>query len=57
FFFKENGTTKAKMKSDHHQAQTQRLYDGALRSQGRPLYTSLDLAALEKRSKKKAGGR
>ncbi|GCB78934.1 hypothetical protein scyTo_0018675 [Scyliorhinus torazame] len=37
------------------QTQTQRLHDGALRSQGGPLYASLDLAALEKRSKKKAG--
>ncbi|XP_038643171.1 immunoglobulin kappa light chain-like isoform X2 [Scyliorhinus canicula] len=42
---------------NHRQAQTQSLHDGALRSQGGPLYASLDLAALEKKSKKKAGRR
>ncbi|XP_038643125.1 immunoglobulin kappa light chain-like isoform X2 [Scyliorhinus canicula] len=42
---------------NHRQVQTQKLHDGALRSQGGPLYASLDLAALEKRSKKKAGRR
>ncbi|XP_038643129.1 immunoglobulin kappa light chain-like isoform X2 [Scyliorhinus canicula] len=48
---------KERHTGDHRQAQTQRLNDGALRSQGGPLYASLDLAALEKRSKKKAGRR
>ncbi|XP_038643137.1 uncharacterized protein LOC119958657 isoform X3 [Scyliorhinus canicula] len=48
---------KERHTGDHHQSQTQRLNDGALRTQGGPLYASLDLAALEKRSKKKAGRR
>ncbi|XP_038643188.1 immunoglobulin kappa light chain-like [Scyliorhinus canicula] len=53
----QRGRLKERHTGDHRQAQTQRLNDGALRTQGGPLYASLDLAALEKRSKKKAGRR
>ncbi|XP_067878595.1 immunoglobulin kappa light chain-like isoform X2 [Heterodontus francisci] len=48
---------KERRSGDNRQTEARRTHQGAIQSQGGPTYASLEFAALEKRSKKKAGGR
>ncbi|XP_067878564.1 immunoglobulin kappa light chain-like isoform X2 [Heterodontus francisci] len=51
----QRGERNERRSDDNRQTEAQRTRQGAIQSQGGPTYASLEFAALEKRSKKKAG--
>ncbi|XP_067878819.1 uncharacterized protein [Heterodontus francisci] len=54
---KQSGKRNQRRSDDNRQTEARGKHQGAKQSQGGPLYASLEFAALEKKSKKKAGRR